>query len=85
MDTSPASQINEILSQLVDAWCARRELGPLRQVLSHYPLGTNLTDEWADLASALKSARVRYSQDLPAGEMDLLVRAHQIADSVVHR
>jgi hypothetical protein len=54
-------------------------------VLQRYPLVINLTDEWAELAVALKTVRVRHGAQLPVGELDLVVRIHQLAESIVHR
>jgi hypothetical protein len=43
------------VAALVNAWCDRRELSALREILDDWPLLTGLTDEWEGLAAALHS------------------------------
>ena len=53
---------------LVDAWCERRALRALREILSAWPLTTGLTDELADLGEALKRVRALASTELTDSE-----------------
>jgi hypothetical protein len=48
--------INDRIRELVDGWCARRELGPLATVLPEWLSNNGLTDGWAELGKALRSA-----------------------------
>lgn len=49
--------VNGPLARLVDAWCARRALGPLAVVLPAYTSNNGLTDGWAELMEALRTLR----------------------------
>ena len=76
---------NEELSALVNAWCDRRAIGPLRVILACYPIVNNLTDDWASLAAGLKTIRVQHGSDLERSETDAVVRLQHLAESVVDR
>jgi hypothetical protein len=82
MDTS---RFEAILSDLLGAWCDRRALNLLRVVLSSYPVGLGLTDEWANLAKALKTIRMMYGSELSDIEMDKIVEAQHFAEAIVYR
>ena len=49
--------IFKTLDQLVDQWCERRELAPLRYLLPSYPMASALTDDWHQLYESLKAVR----------------------------
>jgi hypothetical protein len=66
--TVAAVGIGKKLAELIDIWCERRALEPLRIVLPHSVLVSGLTDEWAELASALKTVRVRHFASLQPDE-----------------
>lgn len=63
-------EIQDRVARLVDAWCERRALRALREILSAWPLASGLTDEWADLATALKGVRAFASHELTQAETD---------------
>jgi hypothetical protein len=67
MSTNP--EIFAKLHSLVDRWCERRALKPLRFVLPVYPMPSGLTDAWADLHSGLKDARAFARDDLTEAEL----------------
>ena len=73
------------LGVLVDAWCGRCQLKLLRIILGSYPRVSGLTDEWEDLAKALKTIRVQHPSILMPGEIDRIVELQHIAESVVYR
>lgn len=64
-----------LLDGLVDHWCERRALGPLRLILQAYPLASGLTDEWHQLYQALRLIRSQYDKQLPEEEALLLGEA----------
>jgi hypothetical protein len=82
MDTQ---EFDKELGVLVDAWCDRRQLKLLRIILGSYPRVSGLTDEWADLAKALKTIRVQHPSLLVLGEIDRVIELQHIAESVVFR
>lgn len=47
---------NEVVAFLVDRWCERRALGPLRRILDAWP-NLGLTDGYASLREALDRVR----------------------------
>jgi hypothetical protein len=85
MSESVVADTNKGISVLVDAWCDRRAIGPLRVILGCYPLVNNLTDDWAALASGLKTIRVKYGHDLTPNETDAVVRLQHLAEGIVYR
>lgn len=85
MSQSVLADTNSDLAALVNAWCDRRALGPLRVILGCYPVPTGLTDDWAILAQGLKTIRAQHGRDLEPNEMDAVVRLQHLAESVVHR
>jgi hypothetical protein len=77
------SDVNEELEQLVNAWCDRRAIGPLRVILGCYPINNDLTDDWAAAVDGLKTVRVRHVASLTAGEMDAVVRLQHLLETAV--
>lgn len=64
------SRIFELLSDLIDGWCARRALHPLHTVLGAY-LGFNgLTDGWIQLWQAVNDLRGLGDRDLTETERE---------------
>jgi len=80
-----ASSIDQELAALIDRWCERRALGPLRFLLPHYPRATILSDDWADLASCFKAIRVQASGELEAEELERVIALQHFAEAVVDR
>jgi len=54
---SLVESISFILDPLIDGWCGRRALIPLRNLLPSYPRAQWLTDDCHELINALKDAR----------------------------
>ena len=52
-----AIEIFTTLDELIDRWCERRALGPLRIILRAYTLSNNLTDGWQQLYDAVRDIR----------------------------
>ncbi len=44
---------NDVLQQLINAWCAREELHPLARILPSYLANNGLTDGWMELLGAI--------------------------------
>lgn len=77
--------VDALLEELIDGWCARRVLRPLRELLPCYPRTSGLTDEWALLASSLKTIRIQCSEDLVTDELERVVQLQQLAESMAYR
>lgn len=73
------------LKVLVEAWCDRREYTPLRVILQAYPRITGLTDEWADLAKALKTIRFECPRRLTPDELIEVADLQKQAEWVLKR
>lgn len=73
------------LGQLIDAWCERRQLRLLKTILPAYPRVSGLTDEWGNLAAALKTIRTQHTQLLIHGEFDRVNELLHVAESVAYR
>jgi hypothetical protein len=61
-----------VIQQLVERWCDRRALQPLRKLLPVYPLHTPHTDGWFDLYRGLKDVQVFCGSELPPDEHEML-------------
>ena len=85
MSQSVVAETNNDVAGLINVWCDRRAIGPLRIILGCYPILNNLTDDWAALANGLKTIRAQYGRELDPGEMDTVVKLQQRAESVVYR
>ena len=57
------------IERLIDRWCERRELAYLRIILPAWPMAMGLTDEVAELASALKHLKAMHRDTMPADEL----------------
>jgi hypothetical protein len=75
----------QAIDALIDAWCDRRALILLREILPTYPLHSPLTDGWSDLADSLKRIRVLHAQRLAPGEFDVVVELLHAAEKIVYR
>lgn len=76
-EANPASDAFGVIQQLVDRWCERRLLTPLRHLLPVYPLHTPHTDGWFDLYRGLKDVQVFCRSELPSDEQEMLRTAMQ--------
>ncbi len=70
---------------LVDAWCDRRELRALREILSGWPLTSGLTDDYAQLLEALRSLRGIARDALTKSELDVIERLIPKVEQLVYR
>jgi len=71
------------MEKLLDSLCAQRAYRPLRTILPHYPILNGFTDEWANLANALKTARMQHQTDLGESDMELVISLQHAAESVL--
>ena len=71
------------MENLLDSLCAHRAYGPLRALLPSYPLLNGFTDEWVNLASALKTVRVQHRDALTPTEMELVISLQHAAESAL--
>ena len=71
------------MSNLIDGLCERRALGPLRVLLPHFPMHNGLTDEWAELAGALKTVRVQYCAALSEVELNRVIDLQHAAEQAL--
>jgi hypothetical protein len=79
---------NDIFSKvdkLVDAWCGRRALKPLRFILRSYPLASGLTDEWGELLESLKDIKGLSGSELTNDEKKVLVELVNAVEDIVYR
>ena len=68
---------------LVNAWCDRRELHALKEVLCGWPLAGGLTDDWGMLARSLQSISGICS--LPENERQSAKQLYVEIDSMIRR
>jgi hypothetical protein len=61
-------ELSQTLQELVERWCDRRSLQALRFILRGFPLSNYLTDDWAELMTALKDVRAFARKELTPDE-----------------
>jgi hypothetical protein len=80
----PAAKVIEDVEKLVGAWCDRRSLRALREILSAWPLTSGLTDDWGSFLAALERVRAFARDDLSEDERvaveDLIHDVQQVID-----
>ncbi len=62
------SELFALLDGLVDGWCERRALRPLRILLPAYPMVSTLSDSWHELRGALRNLRMLRDPDVTDSE-----------------
>jgi len=72
------------LDTLIDAWCQRRALRPLRYLLPVYPAMMAHTDQKFQLLEALKDVKGLCHDDLTSEELRLVKQAHDFLDDRLH-
>ena len=78
-------QLFNNLQRLVEAWCDRRCLRALRNILPGYPLISPLSDGWSELLIALQDVRAFARDELTAEEQEIAGGLHSSGRSAVHR
>lgn len=61
------ADIFAVIDALIDRWCERRALKPLRLILTAYP-PNGLTDGWHELYNALRDVRALCRDELPEAD-----------------
>lgn len=82
------NNIKEIASKidkLVDGWCERRALKPLRFILRSYPMVSGMTDEWGALLDSLKDIKGLCGSELTPAEKKVLVEVINVIEDAVYR
>ena len=70
---------------LVSAWCARKELLPLRCILNGSASINGLTDGWAGLLIELKVIRAHCNERITEQELDVVVELQHLMNGYVYR
>jgi len=79
---------NDVFSKidiLIDGWCERRNLKPLRYILRSYPLCSGMTDEWGELLESLKDIKGLCGKELTSEEKKVLIEVLNAVDDAVNR
>lgn len=84
MHAAPA-ELQSKIDFLVDAWCARKELIPLRRLLNGAAGINGLTDGWAELLAELRAIRAQDAARLRAREMDVVVEVQHLVGGYLDR
>ena len=78
-------QLFSSIQRLIEAWCDRRCLRALRNILRGYPLVSPLGDGWGELLIALQDVRAFARDELTAEEFRVLEDCIRAVDTTVHR
>lgn len=73
------------VDRLIDGWCERRALKPLRYILRSWPLCSGLTDEWGALLESLKDINGLCGNELTSEEKKLLLEVMNAVHDMVYR
>ena len=73
------------VARLVDAWCERRCLRALREVLAGMPVESGLTDEWERVREALIAVRELAAHELTQDELVTVQRLIADVDALLAR
>ena len=76
MDSS--HRLFELLDGLIDGWCERRALVPLRRLLPAYPPPPLHTDQWIALFDGVRATRALGSPLLEDAEIERLAEVHAL-------
>lgn len=72
-----AIQLGKKIHFLIDRWCERRELQPLRRLLNGQASINGLTDGWIELRDELRTIRAKDKAVLKNDEIDLVIELIQ--------
>jgi hypothetical protein len=79
-----ATKVGAEIEKLIGAWCDRRALRALREILAGWPLTSGLTDDWGNLLAALERVRAFARDDLREDERvaidDLIHDVQKVVD-----
>jgi len=78
-------QLFSSVQGLVEAWCDRRCLRALSNILRGYPMVSPLGDGWGELLIALQNVRAFARDELTAEEFRVLEACIRAVDAAVHR
>ncbi len=72
-----AIQLGEKIHFLIDRWCERRELQPLRRLPNGQASINGLTDGWIEMRDELRTIRAKDKAVLKNDEMDVVIELIQ--------
>jgi hypothetical protein len=78
-------QLFSNIQRLVEAWCDRRCLRALKNILRGYPLTSVFTDGWGELLLALQDVRAFARDELTAGERKMVDECIRAVETALHR
>ena len=81
----PRAQVFTSVNRLVDAWCERRSLRALSEILRAWPLSSGGTEEWGDLREALAGVRAFAANELTDSELDIVEESIAAIDTFLLR
>lgn len=78
-----SAELFGLLDRLVDGWCERRALRPLRILLRAYPMASPLSDGWHELRGALRDLRCLREPDVSESEAVAIEDSLRAVDSAL--
>ena len=85
MEIKTQTEFFTCLDNLVKGWCDRYCFRALRHILPGYPITSGLTDDYADLLTALKNVRSFAKIELTQDEIEIIDKLIKIVDKMVYR
>jgi hypothetical protein len=83
MAAAPERILRDV-DELVGAWCVRRCLRALREILGGWPLQSGLTDDWGNLLAALERVRAFAGEELTEDEAETVEDLIHEVQQVIH-
>ena len=74
----------DALKILINAWCDRRALLPLAQVLPAYTAFNGMTDGWGEMLKALKNVRAFCRDELAEPEIAAVADLIRAVEQTLH-
>ena len=70
---------------LIDKWCTRKELNPLRHILNGISSLNGLTDGLEEMLGELQTIRSQYAQEIAEDEMEAVVKLIHATEAALKR
>jgi hypothetical protein len=70
---------------LIDRWCSRKQLKPLRHLLNGEASLNGLTDGWEEMLTELKTIRAQNKEELKQDEFEIIVELIHVVETVLNR
>ena len=68
---------------LINSWCSRKELTPLRRILNGHSALNGLTDGWEEMLLQLKTIRAQNKKEIKDEELNIIIELIHATESAL--